>query len=204
MNRGSLKIVVGLGNPGAQYSATRHNVGFMAIDRWVGTRDWKPSSDYLWVRFSEGGNPVVALKPMTFMNLSGVAVKQAAARFGAKVGDILVVHDDMDLPLGTLKMKQHGGSGGHRGVESVIYELGDDRFSRIRVGIGHPVTGNVVDFVLQPFDPAEFQVIEHELPLIVKGIRSWVRVGVRRAMNDFNRTRNLNSFPNGDEGHKEV
>jgi len=184
----------------------------MVLDRIIRDAGWRHDSDFLWRIVGLKGQQVVLIKPVTYMNLSGIAVKKAMTRFGGKIGDLMVVHDDMDLAIGDMKMRQRGGSGGHKGVESVIYELEDEAFARLKIGIGHPVDMEVVQYVLEPFDPTEQKIIEDIIPRVVRGIQTWVRLGVRRAMNDFNRTRK-SSFPVGtdsdesgkrDKGHKEV
>jgi len=161
----------------------------MVVDRLVRDGSWRHDSDFMWRVTGVRGQQVAVVKPTTYMNLSGVAVKKAMSRFGGTIDDVLIVHDDMDLQPGDLKMRPQGGTGGHKGVESVIYELGDETFARLKVGIGHPVDREVVKYVLEPFEPAEMEIIEDVIPRAVQGIQIWVRLGVRRAMNDFNRTR---------------
>ena len=178
-------------------------MGFMVLDGLAGDARWRHASKFLWCVIRVQGQQVGLVKPGTWMNLSGIAVKQAMTLLHGRVRDLMVVHDDMDLPLGTMKMRPGGGDGGHKGVRSVIYELGDEGFARIRIGIGHPQDRDVVDYVLQPFDPTEMEIIEKLIPRAVLGVKSWVREGVQRAMNTFNRTRK-NSFPEGDKGHEEV
>ena len=178
-------------------------MGFMVLDELAGDARWRHASRFLWCVIQVHGKQVALVKPITWMNLSGVAVKEAISLFNGKLEDLLVVHDDMDLPLGTMKMRPGGGDGGHKGVHSVIYELGDEGFARIRIGIGHPQDQDVVDYVLQPFDPTEMEVVEKSIPGAALGVKSWVRLGVQRAMNTFNRT-HKRSFPERDKGHEEV
>jgi peptidyl-tRNA hydrolase, PTH1 family len=175
-----VKLIVGLGNPGRRYETTRHNVGFRVVDT-LGTahritlRGHLPTAEY-----GEGmiaAQQVVLAKPMTYMNASGKAVAGLCARFSIFPSDLIVIHDDLDLPLGRVKLKQKGGDAGHYGVRSIIEHLGTGEFVRIRVGIGRPASkAEVVEFVLSPFTPAEVpladEAIHHAVEAIEKLFRS--------------------------------
>lgn len=198
-----MKIVVGLGNVGPQYELTRHNVGFMVLDQIrPDDSDWLTEGPYKWAQAPK--RSCVLIKPLTFMNLSGQAVKAAIRRFNGSPEDLLVVHDDLDLPLGRVKIRKKGGSGGHKGVQSVIDLLGTNEFARIRIGIGRPQRGDVVDFVLGNFTDAELTIIQKALELAVKGVMLWCTQGIERAMNRINPVGIEDSFPERDEGRKEV
>ena len=153
------KAVVGLGNPGSRYARTRHNAGFMVVDRLarahgVALADGRHQS--LWAELRLGDDNVVLVQPQTFMNRSGLAVAGFAAELGLAAADVLVVHDELDLPLARTKLKRGGGTAGHRGLESIVEHLGTREFPRLRVGIGRPAgEREVVDFVLEPFAEAE-------------------------------------------------
>lgn len=148
-----MKLVVGLGNPGPQYRNHRHNVGFMALDR-VHAREhgseWREKHQGFVSQCVIAGRPVVLLKPQTYMNVSGSSVVRAAQQGGVKVGEVLVVHDELELPFGEVRAKLGGGLGGHNGLRSIHGVMGAD-FARIRVGIGRPPTGPVDAWVLSNF-----------------------------------------------------
>ena len=184
-------LIVGLGNPGSKYKNTRHNIGFMVVSRLAKA---------LGVRFNgkrfESRNAVaryrnrelILFRPQTFMNQSGRAVKACVDYFGLNVDDILVVHDDLDLPLGRVKVVQKGGAGGHRGILSLTQSLGTDRFSRVKVGIGRPqYDEGVEDYVLSPFYKNERVLLDEALQLALQAVQIFVTHGVVSAMNEVNR-----------------
>lgn len=181
------KLVVGLGNPGPQYAHTRHNVGFDIIDLLAKRHGVKVNTGRCQALIAEVeilGVAVALVKPMTFMNLSGRAVKDLAAAYGIGPADILVVTDDLDLPTGTLKMKPKGSSGGHNGHKSIIASLGTNEYPRIKVGIGK--SGETIDHVLGRFDPDERAAVERVFETAANGIESWLSDGLERAMNLVN------------------
>nr|MBA2570220.1 aminoacyl-tRNA hydrolase [Chloroflexota bacterium] len=149
-----MKIVVGLGNPGRQYEATRHNVGWMVLDRIADRAGWsgraKARDAAAVARGRHGDLDLVLVKPTTYMNLSGLAVRKVLARERAPLEDLLVVVDDFALPLGRLRLREEGSAGGHNGLRSIIAEMGTQRFARLRVGIGEP-SRQAVDHVLSRF-----------------------------------------------------
>lgn len=186
-----MKLVCGLGNPGAQYARTRHNAGFMVLDAFgdslaasFGER-WQART----ARVSFGGEDVVLVEPLTFMNLSGLAVAAAARFFRVEPNDVLVVHDDVDLPPGRILVKVGGGDGGHRGIRSIVEQLGTAEFPRIRVGVGRPGEQDpgMIDHVLSPFSTEELEVFEAARERAVEGIGEWVIGGVPKAQNQVNR-----------------
>jgi peptidyl-tRNA hydrolase, PTH1 family len=184
-----VKIVVGLGNPGNQYAETRHNIGWMVLDRiadragWDGKGRTKDASSIVSGRFR--GLDITLVKPLTYMNESGLAVRKVLAREHAPLGDILVVVDDFALPFGKLRFREGGGPGGHNGLLSIIEELGTEKFSRLRVGIGAPDRA-FVDHVLSKFAPDERQRLDELLDAAADAVESWARVGTNKAANQHN------------------
>ncbi|MDC0718826.1 aminoacyl-tRNA hydrolase [Nannocystis bainbridge] len=185
-------LLVGLGNPGARYARTRHNIGFMAVDAWCDKATSSPSWSEKWkaqvATLGTGSSRVVALKPQTFMNRSGQSVVPAAQFLRVPPPQILVVHDEVDFPLGRLAVKKGGGHGGHNGLRDILQLLGNGDFLRIRLGIGRPVHGEVADHVLSDFRPDEEPVVDDLLARAVAAITSVTREGVVTAMNKFNTT----------------
>ncbi|RKQ85631.1 aminoacyl-tRNA hydrolase [Brockia lithotrophica] len=157
-----MRLIVGLGNPGKAYEATRHNVGFWVIDALAGAlrlRGFRWRDAYVYEADVDGERRVF-LKPLTYMNLSGKAVRAAAEAYKIPPGEVLVVLDDLALPLGRLRLRPRGSSGGHRGLASVLEALGTEEVPRLRVGIGSPPPGvDAADFVLSPFLPEEEETI---------------------------------------------
>ncbi len=163
-------LIVGLGNPGATYARQRHNIGFMFLDRWHAAADlvpWKKRHDALVCEGRSGDNKYVFLKPQTFMNLSGQAVQKALQHYRLKPEQMLVVHDDLDLSLGKIRIKQAGGNGGHNGLRSIDQAIGPD-YWRLRIGISRPEDKNMVsDYVLRDFDAEQQLVIDDILKKLV-------------------------------------
>ena len=185
-----MKIVVGLGNPGDQYGQTRHNIGWMVLDRladragWSGRGRTRDASSIVMGRHR--GLDLLLVKPLTFMNESGLAVRKVLAREHAPLAEMLVVADDFALPFGKLRFREGGGAGGHNGLRSIIEELGTEKFSRLRVGIGEP-DRNAVDHVLSRFQPAERQRLDELLDAAADAVETWARDGTSRAANQHNR-----------------
>jgi len=185
-----VKIVVGLGNPGDQYAQTRHNIGWMVLDRladragWAGRGRTRDASSLVMGRFR--GLDLALVKPLTYMNESGLAVRKVLAREHAPLVDMLVVADDLALPFGKLRFREGGGPGGHNGLRSIIEELGTERFSRLRIGIGEP-DKNAVDHVLSRFHPAERQRLDELLDAAADAVETWAREGTSKAANQHNR-----------------
>ena len=184
-----MKIVVGLGNPGAQYSKTRHNIGWMVLDRiaeragWEGKGRTRDAAAIAMGRYR--GLDLMIVKPLTFMNESGLAVRKVLAREHAPLVDLLVVADDFALPFGKLRFREGGGPGGHNGLGSIIDELSTEKFSRLRIGIGAPGRG-FADHVLTPFAPDERQRLDELLDAGADAVEEWVRHGTSKAANRFN------------------
>lgn len=185
-----IKLVVGLGNPGSRYLFTRHNVGFMVVDvlaiRW-GVNVTKRVCQSLYGTSPHG---VHLVKPQTYMNESGKAVKCWMEK-GFTPQEMLVVHDDIDLPLGVLRLKPRGGTGGHRGLKSILEEIGTGDFPRLRIGVGRPPGREhdhdaIVDFLLSPFSPQEEEKLTIILGHAADAVETVLRKGLDRAMNSLN------------------
>lgn len=190
-------ILVGLGNPGERYRDTRHNVGFRVIDRlaerWGGAsfrEKFKGQLTQIELPGPSGPEKLVLLKPQTFMNLSGQSVQPALTFFKEKPEGLVVLHDELDLPLGRLQLKEGGGSGGHNGLKSVSQELGTPGYKRLRLGIGRPPVdfrGDVADFVLQGFAPFELDAVHDLIERAADAMELLVSRGASQAMNQINR-----------------
>jgi peptidyl-tRNA hydrolase, PTH1 family len=185
-------LIVGLGNPGEGFKKTRHNAGFMVLDKVadsfsVGLKKWRLLPNAQIGRGRIEHVKCVLMKPMTFMNKSGPSVRKAAGYFSIPCKDVLVVHDDIDLAFGKLKIKEKGGDGGHQGVRSLIDALGDDRFIRLRVGVGRPETGiDAADHVLGKFRKNEENVLDQVITMAQDAIITILGRGTEEGMNRFN------------------
>ncbi len=182
-------LLVGLGNPGPRYAGNRHNVGFMVLEHLAGTAGIAVTRSKFKGLYGTGdfdGQSLVLLEPQTFMNLSGQAVSQARSFFDVEPARILVVHDELDLPFGTLRLKIGGGHAGHNGLRSIMAELGTGDFARLRVGIGRPLKGDVVDFVLQDFGADQKPWLGDLLERGTAALRLALQQGVAKAMNTVN------------------
>ena len=184
-------LIVGLGNPGARYARTRHNVGFMVAEAWAEqllptrpswTEKWKGHTTTV----SCGGQRGVLLKPQTFMNRSGFSVVPAAQFHRVPPPQIVVVHDEIDFPLGRLAIKKGGGHGGHNGLRDIVAQLGSAEFLRLRLGVGRPVHGEVADYVLDEFTPDEQGPAADMVERATKALTCMMTDGVVMAMNKFN------------------
>lgn len=182
-----MKAIVGLGNPGGDYAGTRHNIGFDVLDevarRWrVVLRPWKSVAHVAVV----GSRGAVLVKPQTFMNLSGEAVQRAAAFHKLDTADVLVVVDEVQLPVGRLRLRRAGSAGGHNGLKSVIQHVGD-QFPRLRIGVGRgDPAWNLADHVLARFDRAEREAVDASVARAADAVELFVEQGIEAAMNRFN------------------
>jgi PTH1 family peptidyl-tRNA hydrolase len=185
-------LVVGLGNPGREYAAHRHNVGFMAVDelaRRVGADAFRDRFSGAWARAEIAGAPAVLLEPMTYMNLSGESVQAAAAFFKVAPADVVVIHDELDLPFGEVRLKHGGGHAGHNGLRSIVERLGTGDFGRVRLGIGRPppgFRGEVSSFVLSAFGADERAALPDLLKKAGDSVLDVARRGFAAAMKDRN------------------
>lgn len=159
-----MKLVVGLGNPGPQYAKTRHNAGFMAVEKLggrVGADFKRETCSSLVAEWLSGDEKLILAKPQTFMNLSGKAVSALVKKFSVKLEDVVVVHDDVDIAVGKIREKTGGGAGGHNGVSDVAQRLGTPEFKRFRLGVGRPPEGcDTAEYVLSPFEKGEREFVE--------------------------------------------
>jgi len=188
-------VVVGLGNPGAEYENTPHNLGFLVVDVLAGRNAIRVTRKENSARVGLGaiaGKSVVLAKPQTFMNLSGPAIKGLLERYGVEPGrlpgSLIVVYDELDLPWGSLRIKPKGSAAGHNGVKSIIQSLGTNEFSRVRLGIhpGHPI-GDGAQFVLGEFKRAQKKDVEEAVGLAAEAVEFTIAEGVEKAMTKYNR-----------------
>lgn len=185
-----MKVIAGLGNPGQQYSATRHNIGFMAVDvlagRW-NVADWRSKFEAQVAEY-RGTETVLLVKPQTYMNLSGRAVAAVLNWYKLTASDLIVIYDELDLPAGRLRLRPQGGAGGHRGIESLFDHLGTHEFARVRLGIGRPPTFmEAADYVLGRFAPGEQPLIKEMIDKAAEAVECILAHGITKAMNEYNR-----------------
>jgi len=185
------RLIVGLGNPGAEYEGTRHNIGFAVADALAQRMraTFKPDgrADALVAEGRVRGRPLTLVKPQTYMNRSGTTVKHLLRRFGLEPRDCLVVVDDLNLETGKLRLREKGSAGGHNGVQDIIDQLGTDGFPRLRFGVGSDFErGQQVDYVLSPFQPTEQEEVAAALKRATDAVITFVAEGLVPAMNRFN------------------
>lgn len=185
-----MKVIIGLGNPGKQYENNRHNVGFRVVEllaaRWSISLDQKKYHG----RFGSGtagGERVALLEPLTFMNKSGTAVIELVQFYKVTLSDVLVVVDDMALPLARMRLRMGGSAGGHNGLQDIIERLGSDGFNRLRVGIGTPGGFGAIDHVLGDFSEKEEAAMAEVIPTAADAVACWLTAGVDEAMTRYNR-----------------
>jgi len=183
-----LWLLVGLGNPGVRYAKTRHNIGFMVLDRLAESLglSFREKTDYRACNGSISGQKVVLMEPLTFMNRSGTAVRKVFSKYAVIPEHIIVIHDDLDLASGRLKIRERGSAGGHKGIESVIQNLGTQEFIRVRIGIGRDPLIPTEDYVLSRFRKEEQALIKDAIARAVEAISCMIDKGVDKAMNKFN------------------
>ncbi len=185
-----MKLIVGLGNPGTEYERTRHNVGWMVLDAFA--RKFridvsKHEKNALTGSGRVAGGSVMVAKPLTYMNLSGDAVRLLTNAYLESIDDLLIVYDDIDLPLGKLRIRPNGSAGTHNGMRSIIATLTTEKFARLRVGIGGPGDANLRDHVLDEFTSEEQPVVDRATERAVNALVLFARGDLKRAMNQFNR-----------------
>ena len=187
-----MKLIVGLGNPGIEYQFTPHNLGFLTIDRIATDRGIEIRNRQcraLTARAEIGGQSVILAKPETYMNLSGLSVSELVAEHQVEVkSDLIVIYDELDLPFGTLRIRQRGGTAGHNGMESILGALGSDEFLRVRLGIApERKVGDGAKYVLAPFRKAQDAVVDEMLETAAQAVEMILKEGPAAAMNKFNR-----------------
>ncbi|RKF48523.1 aminoacyl-tRNA hydrolase [Bacillus wiedmannii] len=185
-----MKLIVGLGNPGREYELTRHNIGFMAIDelakRWNISLNEQKFKGVFGAGFVNG-EKVILLKPLTYMNLSGESIRPLMDYYKIDVEDFVVLYDDLDIPVGKLRLRMKGSAGGHNGVKSTISHLGTQEFQRIRMGIDRPKNGmKVVDYVLGRFTSEEIPDVSHSIEKAADACEEWLNKPFLHIMNTFN------------------
>lgn len=181
--------IVGLGNPGRRYAGTRHNIGFMVLEeicRRIGA-ELIEKTDYKVARGSIEGERALLMEPLTFMNLSGGAVREVFRNNPVETSHLIVIHDDIDLPTGRLRVRAGGSSGGHRGVESIIQSIGTKDFVRVRIGVGRDADRDVKDFVLSGFKPDERELVGEAVHDACDAVSAIIKSGLSSAMNRFNK-----------------
>ncbi|HVL15080.1 MAG TPA: aminoacyl-tRNA hydrolase [Gemmata sp.] len=184
-----MKLIVGLGNPGPKYAGTRHNIGFEVVDYLAagpGCSTYREKFEAFVAEMKEGDETVLLVKPLTFMNLSGRAVRAAADFYKLDPTQVLVICDDFNLPLGKLRVRAKGSHGGQNGLRNIQEQLGTDAYARLRIGVGEPAVGDAVDHVLSKFKPGERKAIEESVANAAQAALVWVRQGTEAAMNRFN------------------
>ena len=184
-----MKIIVGLGNPGLKYAGTRHNMGFMAMDSLaalLAVEIEQKKHFSLSAAANHHSEKLLLLKPQTFMNLSGEAVSDAVRFYKANIEDLLIVYDDMDIEPFELRFRRDGSAGGHNGMSSIIQHLGTEKINRLKIGIGHPVYNNTVDYVLQRFPAEELPKLAETTKTAANAILCWCEAGIIEAMNKYN------------------
>ena len=185
-----MKIIVGLGNPGNEYAKTRHNVGFMLVDalaEHLNINLWKDKFNAQIAEGRIGTEKILLVKPQTYMNNSGEAVGPLMRWYKVTPEDIIVAHDDMDIPAGTIRIRKKGSSGGHNGIKSLIAHLGSENFSRVRLGVGRPLPGwSVVNNVLAPFPQEDKTAVDEAIKYLIPAVECIVNDSVDMAMNKYN------------------
>ena len=185
-----MKIITGLGNPGTEYAKTKHNVGFMFVDALaekLGVTEWKDKFDAKVGEGRIGTEKVLLVKPQTYMNDSGRAVGPVMNFYKLTPEDLIVAHDDMDIPAGTIRIRKKGSAGGHNGIKSILAHVGDEHFSRVRIGIGRPLPGwTVVNHVLAAFSEEDAPKITEAINYLIPAVECIVNEDVDMAMNRYN------------------
>lgn len=172
-----MKIIAGLGNPGQKYDKTKHNTGFMTMDHYLDEKGLSLDKDKfegLWTNQKINGEDVILLEPQTYMNESGRSVSQVANFFKVDPEDILIIQDDMDMPIGKIRIRANGKSGGHNGIKSIIRDLGTEKFNRLKIGIRHPKNATVVSWVLTPFNDEQQKLMDDAFDTSVKIIDDFI------------------------------
>lgn len=185
-----MKLIVGLGNPGNEYAKTRHNVGFILVDALADHLNitlWKDKFNAKIAEGRIGSEKILLVKPQTYMNNSGEAVGPLMRWYKLEPEDVIVAHDDMDIPAGTIRIRKKGSSGGHNGIKSLIAHLGSENFARVRLGIGRPLPGwSVVNHVLAPFPAEDKQAVDEAVKYLIPAVECIITDGLDVAMNKYN------------------
>ncbi|WP_026092435.1 aminoacyl-tRNA hydrolase [Calidifontibacillus oryziterrae] len=185
-----MKYIIGLGNPGKNYEKTRHNVGFMVIDELSKRWNIQLNKEKFKGLYGSGifnGEKVILLKPLTYMNLSGEAIRPLLDYYDINTNDLIVIYDDLDLPTGKIRLRSKGSAGGHNGIKSTIQHLGTENFNRLRIGIDRPTNGMAItNYVLGAFSDDERSAIDHAINQACNACEKWLTVPFLEVMNQFN------------------
>ena len=180
-----MKMIVGLGNPGLEYENTRHNIGFMALNYFPGNIN-KEKFNALYTKIKVNDEDVLFVKPLTYMNLSGDAVGEFARYFKIDTDDILIIQDDLDLPLASIKLKYKSSAGGHNGIKSIIRSLGTDEIPRLKVGISNDKSQDTKDYVLHKFSKADMEKLDSIMPKIKDIVEYFIKNDIKKCMSKYN------------------
>lgn len=185
-----MKMIVGLGNPGNEYAGTRHNVGWMLVDalaEHLGINEWRSLEKGMVAEGRIGSEKILLVKPLTYMNNSGECVGPLMRWYKLEPEDIMAAHDDMDIPIGTIRIRKKGSAGGHNGIKSLLSHIGSENFGRLRIGIGRPQSGwSVINHVLAKFNDQEQEKIGDAIKQLIPAVECMVLEGPDMAMNKFN------------------
>lgn len=181
-----MKLIIGLGNPGKEYDNTRHNIGFMVVDHYLNNAKFQTKYNALYHETNISGEKVIFIKPQTYMNLSGNSVIEFVRFYKIDIEDILVIQDDLDLDIGTYRIKTHSSSGGHNGIKSIINVLNSEDFARLKVGVSKKENIDTKDYVLGKFSKEELDILENLYPKFDKIINDFIENPISKVMNDNN------------------
>ena len=182
-----MKLIVGLGNPGREYKNTRHNVGFMVLDNYLGKVDWKTKMESFFYSTEINGEQILFIKPLTYMNLSGLAVSKIVNFYKIDIKDILIIQDDLDLDTGAYKIKRNSSSGGHNGIKSIISELHTEEFARLKIGISKNAQIPVDKYVLAKFSSEESEKINSNMNNYCDVVDTFFNFGIEETMAKLNK-----------------
>lgn len=182
-----MKLIVGLGNPGREYKNTRHNIGFMVLDEYLGKVDWKRKTETDFYQAEILNETVIFMKPLTYMNLSGLAVKKIANFYKINIDNILIIQDDLDLEVGKYKIKRNSSAGGHNGIKSIINELNTDSFARLKIGIGKSTNIPTDKYVLSKFSDEDLNKIMKNKEDYKEIINTFIANGIEKTLANYNK-----------------
>ncbi|MGP1441449.1 MAG: aminoacyl-tRNA hydrolase [Anaerovoracaceae bacterium] len=184
-----MKVIVGLGNPGKEYENTKHNIGFLTLDRLserLGISIKQIKHKALTGEGFVKGQKLMLVKPQTYMNLSGQCVREVMQYYKLEPENLIVIYDDLDIPIGTLRLRAKGSAGTHNGMKSIIYDIQEDGFPRVRVGIGGERKGNLANYVISGFRKEDINTVETAVEKAADAVECWIDEGINAAMNKFN------------------
>lgn len=184
-----MKVIVGLGNPGKEYENTKHNIGFLTLDRLserLGISIKQIKHKALTGEGFVKGQKLMLVKPQTYMNLSGQCVREVMQYYKLEPENLIVIYDDLDIPIGTLRLRAKGSAGTHNGMKSIIYDIQEDGFPRVRVGIGGERKGNLANYVISGFRKEDIDTVETAVEKAADAVECWIDEGINAAMNKFN------------------